>query len=64
MLGSFAVSGVNKRNGITPVKLVENGIERRIAQVALVDARKQPNAVEAQDVKGVSDFCQCAIDIG
>src|SRR5262245_16872659 len=46
VLRRFAVSWVNEYHRLAPVELIENRIERRIAQVTFVHAGKKSDAVE------------------
>src|SRR5207344_250808 len=62
--GRFAMGRMNKHHCLAPIELVKNGIEQRIAEVAVVDAGKKADTVEVQDVERIRDFFQRAVYIG
>ena len=63
VLRRFAVGRMDEHDGFAPVELVENRIERWIAQVTVVDAGKKPDAVKVQDVKRIGQFFQRAVNV-
>src|SRR6185295_14277341 len=53
VLRRFAVGRMDKNRRLAPVELVEQWIEQRIAQVAVINAGKKANTVEVQDVERI-----------